>query len=112
MENIVLTQLSIPDIRRIFRQELESYFDNSQSTTQKSPEQLLTVEQTATFLNLAVPTIYSLVQRREIPVNKRGKRLYFSEQELRDWVKAGRKKTQAELKEEANDFVSRTKKRG
>lgn len=64
-------------------------------------EELLNITQAAKFLNLSVPTIYSKVCRKEIPVNKRGKRLYFYASELTEWVKSGRKKTADEIREEA-----------
>lgn len=94
MENVVFTQLSIPEIRQLFRQELETYFANQKqgNTTQPEPEQLLTVQQAAELLNLSVPTLYGYTQRAEIPVCKRGKRLYFSKQSLFEWIKDGRKK--------------------
>lgn len=68
-------------------------------TTQIQPEQseLLTIQQAADILKLSVPTIYGLVSRAEIPYAKKGKRLYFSKQELLDWVQSGRKKTNAEI---------------
>jgi excisionase family DNA binding protein len=66
-----------------------------------SPEtdNLFTITQAATFLNLAVPTLYSKVSRKEIPVNKRGKRLYFYKSELEDWIRQGRKKTYTEIRD-------------
>jgi len=63
----------------------------------ESNEQLLTIQQASEFLNLAVPTIYSMVSRKELPYMKRSKRLYFSRVELSDYLKAGRKKTSAEV---------------
>ncbi|QEC78514.1 helix-turn-helix domain-containing protein [Mucilaginibacter ginsenosidivorax] len=56
-------------------------------------DEMLTVDQAATFLNLAVPTIYSKVSRREIPVSKPGKRLYFSKSELNEYKKSGHHQT-------------------
>jgi excisionase family DNA binding protein len=58
---------------------------------------LLTIKQAAEFLSLSVPTLYTKVSRKEIPVNKRGKRLYFSITELSTWIKSGKKKTQEEV---------------
>lgn len=111
MENVVFTQLSIPEIRQLFRQELETYFANQKqgNTTQLEPEQLLTVQQAAELLNLSVPTLYGYTQRAEIPVCKRGKRLYFSKQSLFEWIKQGRKKTFAETASEAEQYL-KTKK--
>lgn len=60
-------------------------------------DELLTIKQAAVLLTLTTPTIYGLVQRREIPFSKRGKRLYFSKKELLEWVAEGRKKTVSEI---------------
>ena len=81
-------------------------------TAQPETTDLLTIKQAGEFLTLSVPTIYGLVQRAEIPVNKRGKRLYFSKQELTDWIKAGRKKTVDEISKEADRHLSKNKKGG
>jgi excisionase family DNA binding protein len=111
MENVIFTQLSIPEIRQLFRQELETYFATQKqgNTNQLEPEQLLTVQQAAELLNLSVPTLYGYTQRAEIPVCKRGKRLYFSKQSLFEWIKDGRKKTLAETASEAEHYL-KTKK--
>jgi excisionase family DNA binding protein len=109
MENVVFTQLSIPEIRQMFRQELETYFATQKqgNTNQPEPEQLLTVQQAAELLNLSVPTLYGYTQRAEIPVCKRGKRLYFSKQSLFEWIKDGRKKTLAETASEAENYLKK-----
>jgi len=57
-------------------------------------ERFLNIKETAVFLNLSPATIYSKVSRRELPFMKRGKRLYFSKDELLDYVKNGRKRTE------------------
>jgi excisionase family DNA binding protein len=68
-------------------------------------EEMFTVAQAAAFLNLSVGTVYLKVSNREIPVNKKGNRLYFYKSELEDWVKGGRKKTLAELHQEAQEYT-------
>lgn len=72
-------------------------------------DQLLTIQQAADLISLSVPTIYGLVSRKEIPVSKRGKRLYFSKQELTDWIKAGRKLTVSEIESQAGTFLVKKK---
>jgi excisionase family DNA binding protein len=79
---------------------------------QPEADQLLTIQQAAEFLNLSVPTLYTKVHNAEIPVYKKTKRLYFSKQELTDWIKAGRKKTTSEIAAEAEQYVNGKKKRG
>lgn len=70
-------------------------------------DRLLTVHETAEFLSLAVPTIYSMVSRGELPVMKMSKRLYFSRDDLMSYLKEGRKKTNAEITREAETFVKK-----
>lgn len=74
------------------------------------PDELMSISAAATFLHLSVPTLYSKVSRREIPVNKRGKRLYFYKSELADWIKAGRKRTSSELSLDAQRYFIASKK--
>jgi excisionase family DNA binding protein len=68
-------------------------------------EEMFTVEQAAAFLNLTVSTLYRKVSSRQIPSNKRGNRLYSYKSELEAWIKAGRKKTLAELQQEAQEYA-------
>ena len=68
-------------------------------------EKFLTVNETAEFLNLAVPTIYGLIHARQIPFNKRTKRIYFLKSDLVEWVKAGRRKTLVEIEMEASNYL-------
>ncbi|RKR84406.1 AlpA family transcriptional regulator [Mucilaginibacter gracilis] len=74
-------------------------------------DELLNIKDTAKFLNLSVPTIYSKVCRKEIPVNKQGKRLYFYKSELVNWIKSGRKKTAAEIRQEAESMLLSNRKK-
>lgn len=61
-------------------------------------DEILNIEQASKLLNLSVSTIYSKVCRKEIPVNKQGKRIYFYRHELMQWIKSGRVKTFSEIR--------------
>lgn len=78
-------------------------------TNQPEGDQLLTIKKAGEFISLSVPTIYGLVSRNEIPVSKKGKRLYFSKQELTNWIQEGRKKTRSEISGEVNLHLSNSK---
>ena len=84
--------------------------EKQEQITSEQPEQLLNVQEAAQFLNLTVPTIYSKVSKGELPVMKRSKRLYFSRTELLDYLKEGRKKSNAEIEQEAEAYLSNNKK--
>ncbi len=90
--------------------ELKRLFIERQETPTEQPEQLLSIQQAAEFLSLSVPTLYSKVSKREIPVMKRGKRLYFSRTELLEYIKEGRKKSNAEIEQEAKAYLLNNKK--
>ena len=80
--------------------------ETTQQTGNPETDKLLTIKQAAELITLSVPTVYGLVSRKEIPVSKRGKRLYFSKFELTDWIKAGRKLTTAEIDSKAEQFIN------
>jgi len=74
------------------------------------PEQLLTIQEAAEFLCLTVPTLYSKCSKNELPYMKRSKRLYFSRTELLEYLKDGRKKSNAEIEQEAEAYLLNKKK--
>ena len=72
----------------------------------------LDIKAASKILKKAVPTIYMLVEKGELPHCKKGNRLYFFKQELLEWVQQGRKATDEELKEQVlADFQTINKKR-
>lgn len=81
-----------------------------EQNTREQPDRLLTIQEAAELLHLSVPTVYGQVSRGELPVMKRNKRLYFSKAELVDYLKGGRKKTNAEIEAEAEAYLSQRKK--
>ena len=90
--------------------ELKRLFIERQETPTEHPEQLLTIQEAAEFLSLAVPTMYSKVSKGELPVMKRSKRLYFSRTELLEYIKDGRKKSNAEIEQGAEAYLLNKKK--
>lgn len=87
--------------------ELKELFINQNSQTLPIPEVLYTIQQASEFLNLSVPTIYSKVSKGELPVMKKGKKLYFSSIELMQFIKDGRRKTNLEIEAEAVKYLKK-----
>lgn len=56
------------------------------------------IDEASLLLGKAKSTIYTLVQKNMIPCYKIGKKLYFYEKELLDWIATGRKKNVAQIK--------------
>ncbi len=76
------------------------------SNVEENKEEVLNIQEASKLLNLSVSTVYSKVCKREIPVNKQGKRIYFYRHELMKWIKSGRVKTYFEIQ---NDIEKRSK---
>lgn len=113
MDKTVFISLPIEDLQTVIIDCVNSCLKNNtqeSKTPTEQPEQLLTVQEAAQFLNLTVPTIYSKVSKGELPVMKRSKRLYFSSTELMEYIKEGRKKSNAEIEQEAEAYLSNNKK--
>ena len=113
MHNLVLSPIDPETLissisERVTANILKAVQNNNPTTDQ--PEQLLTVQGAAEFLGLTVPTIYSKCSRNEIPFMKRSKRLYFSSTELMEYLKDGRKKSNAEIEQEAKAYLLNSKK--
>ena len=87
---------------------IENLLNNKNS--QPEGDQLLTIKQAGELIRLSVPTLYGYVSRNEIPFSKKGKRLYFSKQQLFEWVQEGRRKTKSEIQLEANSYLKLSKK--
>ncbi len=104
MQNLVFTQLSIPEVQQIFRGELEKFFANQPLKQTTEADEIGGVDLAVEITGKARSTIYDLVHKRLIPHSKRGKQLYFSRKELLDWIKAGKRKTQSELALDAENF--------
>lgn len=100
---VTLLTNEISELKRLLLEEKEQ-------PPIETPEKFLNIQEAAQFLKLTVPTIYSKVSKRELPVMKRGKRLYFSSTELMEYIKEGRKKSNAEIEREAETYLSNNKK--
>lgn len=56
------------------------------------------------------PTWYSKISRGEVPYHKRGKKVYFLKTEIDEWLKAGKRKSNAEIEAEAESYLANNKK--
>lgn len=77
------------------------------ATIEKSENDYLTIIEAAAFLKITIPSLYAIVSRREIPVSKPGKKLYFNKTDLIEWIKSGKQKTMSEIQEMVNERLKR-----
>ena len=89
-------------------ERLESALSLNQSEKQES-DQWFNLQQLQEYHpdHPAAPTVYAWVGQRLIPNHKHGKKLMFLKSEIDEWLKSGRRKTAAELRAEAAEFVAK-----
>lgn len=112
MEKTVLISMPMEDFQTVIIDCVNSCLRHHKPQNAAPPtesDQLLSIKQAAALLCLSVPTLYGYVHRAEIPVCKRGNRLYFTKADLMKWVEAGRKFTPKELDSATNNFLINTK---
>ena len=90
-------------IRRVLDERLQMYQEGLSS----KENDIIGIEGACKITDLAKPTIYGLVSNRKIPFFKQGKKLRFRKTELIEWIEAGRKKTVSQLKDAADQLLSR-----
>jgi excisionase family DNA binding protein len=113
MENITFDQLPNA-VGQLFNklEAIEGLLKaQGQSTQEQETDQILSVDQCAEFLNLSKATIYTLTSKGELPFMKRSKRNYFSKSDLVQYLKQGRNKTNSELEAEAQNHISKSRKK-
>ncbi|AKD58276.1 hypothetical protein SD10_01595 [Spirosoma radiotolerans] len=85
MENLVFTQLSIPEVRQLFRQELEQFFKALPCAPPKSAinaENLSTRQKTAKKLNISLPTLDDYTRRGIIRGYRVGRRVLYRPEDV------------------------------
>lgn len=107
--NVPVAKLE-PILKKWFRETMTEIISTQTSAPPPQSERLLTIKEASEFLSLAVPTLYSKVSKGELPVMKKGKRLYFSDSELIAYLKTGRKKNSDDLLCEVENFLTSQKK--
>ena len=77
-----------------------------QPQTSLDKHRLVEIDEACKITRKAKPTIYTLARKGLIPAYKKGKKLYFYEDELLQWIESGRKQMQAmSIQEQAAEIV-------
>ncbi|BDU25708.1 helix-turn-helix domain-containing protein [Flavobacterium sp. GSB-24] len=85
--------------------EIKLLIQNVQIYESKEKSIPIGIEEASRLIGKAKPTIYGLVRQKKIPCYKYGKKLYFFEKELLEWISKGKKKTIQEIESEALKFI-------
>lgn len=83
MDKIVITTPT--ELEILITDSVRKAFLEQNKNSDKKNE-LLSIEQASEYLNLAKQTLYGFTSKKEIPFLKKGKKLYFKQQELDAWL--------------------------
>lgn len=99
----------LPEVVRLLFEKVEriELLVSTLKAAAPDEDELLDVKQAAAFLKISVASLYTKVSRKELPVSKPGKRLYFLRSELKEWVNLAKKKTAQQIVTDANRRQSR-----
>jgi len=112
-QSIILNSLGVTELEALIENSIRKVlgeFPLTDEPKNNSGSDLLCIAEASKYLNLAIPTLYGLVSNKIIPHMKKGKKLYFSRQELEEWIKSGKRKTLAEKNDEINALIIKPKK--
>lgn len=74
-------------------------------------KEILTLDETADYLNLSKSALYKMTSKKEIPFyNPGGKKIYFKKTEIESWVFSKKSDSIEEIDDEINSYLSRTQK--
>ncbi len=90
--------------------EIKSLVEKGQRPIAPQKRVPIGIDEACQIIGKAKPTVYALVRKRLLPCYKNGKKLYFFEDELVQWISNGKKKTLQEIESEAeSDYRKRFK---
>jgi len=108
--NVPLSKLE-PIFKRWIK-EAQTELQPTKVVPTKQPEQWLDLNDLIQYdpEKRTKPTWYSKISRNEVPHYKRGKKVYFLKSEIDEWLKQGKCKSNAEIEQEAEAYLSNNRK--
>lgn len=101
MTKVIIT--TVDELHNLIQSSVRKAFsEQANQNLVQDQDRYLTVTEAAAFLNLAKQTLYQFTSNRSIPFIKKGKKLYFSSESLKQYLLAGEKKSKQQLTEEYN----------
>ena len=93
----------LPQAVSYLTEQVEKIYQLVETLQTQKPDnqhQLIDIDKASILIQKSKPTIYRLARTGLIPAYKRGKKLYFYEDELLAWIENGRRKTAEQTYEE------------
>lgn len=107
MSEIIITTISKKEIRQLIEHAVETALLQKSTKDKKLNDTFLDVDQAASFLGIAKATLYGKCSKLLGPHFKKGKKLYFHQPELMDYLKSGKRKTVSDIHRTVNTHLEK-----
>lgn len=89
----IVVDMLAEKLKPAMKQAMHEAVEELSENVKPRPPGPLTVQEAADYLSIPKSTLYQFTSKKQIPFHKRGKKLYFYQDDLDKWVKgAGEKK--------------------
>jgi excisionase family DNA binding protein len=88
MENVFLTSLTTPEVRQLFRDELENFFSDGKTLVSAPPVAIpesdieFDIPGLAKYLKCSIQTIHNLKKEGVLSFYRLGRKVYFKKSEI------------------------------
>ena len=100
MQRIHFYEFSPDDLKAMISASIRDavkHVGSSSNDKQHSATKFYSVKEAASYLGIAVPTLYTKISRREIGHSKTGKLIRFSQSDLDQFLSSCKRKTREEI---------------
>jgi predicted DNA-binding transcriptional regulator AlpA len=111
MNQVLLNVIDPSELLNSIRKIVQEVVTTCQQTPRDRPANRIGgIELAREVTGFASSTIYNLVAQNNIPHCKQGRKLYFFEEELLEWIRSGRRKTISDISSNVDNFLGRHRK--
>jgi predicted DNA-binding transcriptional regulator AlpA len=106
ISEIIITTITKTEIQQLIERAVQKALDQKSANQKNEQDAFLGVEQAASFLGIAKATLYGKCSKLLIPHFKQGKKLYFRQSELTDYLQSGKRKSIQDIQQKVNAQLS------
>jgi predicted DNA-binding transcriptional regulator AlpA len=107
MNEIIITTISKAEIQQLIESAVQKAIVQKVTNDIGQADSFLDVNQAAAFIGIAKATLYGKCSEKLIPHFKKGKKLYFDQNELIEWLKSGKRKTIDDIHADVNTYLGK-----
>lgn len=108
MRKKILTELTVEEIRNLFRGEIEQALANYNMNKNRKEKRtsILNFEEGCKYIGISKSHGYKLTSQGRIPHSKQGKRIFFEKEELDQWLLENKVKGLKEREAEVERYIN------